>query len=93
MLFYWSRRQFDGDIYSLWTYDVNGMATNGNSRVYLLLGVASILIFLLWSRSIWIGNCQDVWMVLWNGTGHAQTGYSITSGSLGVAYCNRGRGV
>ena len=51
MLFYWSRRQFDGDIYSLWTYDVNGMATNSNSRVYLLLGVASILIFLLWSRS------------------------------------------
>lgn len=44
MLIYWSRRQFDGDIYSLWTYDVNGMATNGNSRVYLLLGVASVLI-------------------------------------------------
>lgn len=38
------------------------------------------------SRSIWFGNFQDVWMVLWNGTGHAQTGYSITSGSLGVAY-------
>lgn len=42
---YWSRRQFDGDIYSLWTYDVNGMATNSNSRVYLLLGVASVLLF------------------------------------------------
>ena len=44
MLFYWSRKQFDGDIYSLWTFDVAGMATNANSRVYLLLGVTSFLI-------------------------------------------------
>lgn len=53
---YWSRRQFYGDIFSLWAYDVDGTATNSYCRTYHLLGVASVLIIYWWSRSVNLGD-------------------------------------
>ena len=38
-----------------------------------------------WSRSLYIGSIKELWMVMWNGSGEALSGYSITNGKLGVA--------
>lgn len=48
----WSRRQFDWDIYSLWTIDTFGEATNGYSRVYYLNGVAKYCLLLSIGRGV-----------------------------------------
>ena len=48
----WSRRQFDWDIYSLWTIDTFGMATNGYSRVYYLNGVAKYCLLFPFGRGV-----------------------------------------